>query len=74
MVRKEQLIFLFQLAQFSIEIWYSFRLTNTEDEVVIQVEPTLITLWKYDSDNKPLREYLMIEEEKAYREYYIKVQ
>lgn len=29
MVRKEQLIFLFQLAQFSIEIWYSFRLTNT---------------------------------------------
>ena len=30
MVRKEQLIFLFQLAQFSIEIWYSFRLTNTK--------------------------------------------
>ncbi|SRR5690554_4140412 len=53
----------------------SFRnYSYIEDEVVIQVEPTLITLWKYDSDNKPLREYLMIEEEKAYREYYIKVQ
>ena len=38
MVRKEQLIFLFQLAQFSIEIWYSFRLTNTKGE--IKLEPT----------------------------------
>lgn len=51
----------------------SFRnYSHLEDEVVIEVEPTFITLWKYDSDNNPLREYLMIEEKKAYREYYKK--
>ena len=29
MVGEKQLIFLFQLAQFSIKIWHSFGLTNT---------------------------------------------
>ena len=51
----------------------SFRnYSHLKDEVIIEVEPTLITLWKYDPDNKPFREYLMLEQRKAYREYYKK--
>lgn len=53
----------------------SFRkYSHMRDEVVIEVEPSLITLWKYDNENKPLREYLMPDERKAYRDYYEKVQ
>lgn len=43
-----------------------------KDEVIIEVEPILITFWKYDSKNKPFRDYLMVAEKKAYREYYKK--
>jgi hypothetical protein len=43
-----------------------------KDEVVIEVEPTLIAFWKYDSENKPFREYLLPGEKKAYREHYKK--
>ena len=48
------------------------RYSQLKDEVIIEVEPTLITFWKYDSENKPFREYLLPGEKKAYREYYKK--
>lgn len=43
--------------------------SHLENTVVIKVEPTLITLWKY-SDGKPYREFLFINSHKAEREYY----
>jgi uncharacterized pyridoxamine 5'-phosphate oxidase family protein len=49
----------------------SFRkYSHLKDEVIIEIEPTLVTFWKYDSEQRPFREYLMVEEKKAYREYY----
>jgi general stress protein 26 len=48
------------------------RYSQIKDEVIIEVEPTLITFWKYDSEQKPFREYLLPGEKKAYREYYKK--
>lgn len=49
----------------------SFRqYSHLRDEVVVEIEPILVTFWKYDSAQRPFREYLMVEEKKAYREYY----
>lgn len=51
----------------------SFRkYSHLKDEVIIEIEPTLITFWRYDAEHKPFREYLMLEQRKAYREYYKK--
>ena len=48
----------------------SFKLySHLKHNVVIEVEPTLITLWKY-GDNKPYREFLYVQENRAEREYY----
>ena len=44
--------------------------SHLENNVVIKVEPTFITLWKY-SDGKPYREFLYIQSHKAEREYYV---
>ena len=38
--------------------------------VVIEAEPRLITLWKYDADHKPYREFLYVQENRAEWEYY----
>jgi len=43
--------------------------SHLKHNVVIEVEPTLITLWKYE-ENKPYREFLYVHEERAEREYY----
>ena len=43
--------------------------SKMENEVIIEVIPSLITLWKY-INNKPLRDYLDIINKKAQREYY----
>lgn len=43
--------------------------SSMKDEVVILVKPTLAILWKY-IDGKPCRDYLLINENVAYREYY----
>jgi general stress protein 26 len=40
-----------------------------KDEIVIKVKPSLFTLWKY-IDGKPCRDYLNLNENIAYREYY----
>lgn len=40
-----------------------------KDEVVIKVKPSLVTFWKY-IDGKPCRDYLNLNENVAYREYY----
>lgn len=40
-----------------------------KNEIVIKVKPSLITLWKY-IDGKPSRDYLNLNENIAYREYY----
>lgn len=45
------------------------RYSEDENEIVVEVEPTLIVLWKYE-DGRPLRDYLVVSEKKAYREFY----
>jgi len=37
---------------------------------VVEVQPTLVTLWKYDANGKPFRDFLNVAERKAYREMY----
>jgi len=46
--------------------------SHLEDEVVIEVEPTLVTFWKYNSEHKPFRGFLDVKRQQAYREYYRK--
>lgn len=50
----------------------SFReYSHLRSEVVAEVEPTLISLWKYDAEtNRPYQKHLMGEQKKAYREYF----
>ena len=43
--------------------------SKLENEVVILVNPLLITLWKY-IDNKPCRDFLLCNENRAIREFY----
>lgn len=43
--------------------------SNLDNEVVIEVDPTFITLWKYENGH-PFRDFLDISEKKAYREFY----
>ena len=38
---------------------------------VVEVRPTLVTLWKYGADGKPFRDFLNIAERKAYRDMYL---
>jgi general stress protein 26 len=47
--------------------------SHLQDEVVIEVEPTFITIWKYtEQDHKPYRDYLDVKKRSAYRELYSK--
>lgn len=49
---------------------HSFEMyADMKDEIVIKVNPSLFTLWKY-IDGKPCREYLNLVENIAYREHY----
>jgi hypothetical protein len=49
----------------------SFRTySHLRDNVVIEVEPKLVTFWKYDSEGLPYREFLYVSERRAKREYY----
>lgn len=43
--------------------------SHMENEVVIEIEPISITLWKYE-EGKPLRDFLDLRDKRAYREYY----
>ncbi len=43
--------------------------THLINQVIIEVEPTFITLWKY-ADGKPYRDFLDCRQNKAYREIY----
>ena len=45
------------------------RWQGLADQVFIEVKPVRITMWKY-IDSKPCRDYLYIDERKAFREYY----
>lgn len=40
-----------------------------DEECVVEVEPSLVTVWKYDSDGRPYIERLNVTERKAVREY-----
>ena len=42
------------------------------DEVVVEVEPRVVTLWKYE-DSKPFRDYLDSTRMIAHREFYITI-
>ncbi len=44
--------------------------THLRNEVIIEVEPTIITLWKYADGHKPYRDFLDCMHNKAYREMY----
>jgi uncharacterized pyridoxamine 5'-phosphate oxidase family protein len=48
------------------------KYSHLKDEVIIEVEPRLITFWKYTDEQVPYRDFLNIPQEKAYREYYRK--
>lgn len=39
------------------------------NEVVVKIEPTFITLWKYENA-QPFRDFLDIKHNKAFREIY----
>lgn len=45
------------------------KYSHMQSEVVIEVEPTFVTLWKYE-DGNPLRDFLDRRNRKAYRKYY----
>lgn len=47
--------------------------SHLEENVIIEVQPILITFWKYDQDHKPYRDFLNITQQIAYREKYQKV-
>jgi len=44
--------------------------SDMKNEIVIEVNPTLITIWKYEN-GRPLRDYLDVCGKLAYREYYV---
>lgn len=44
--------------------------THLINEVLIEVEPTYITLWKYAEGHKPFRDFIDCRQNKAYREMY----
>jgi general stress protein 26 len=37
---------------------------------MVEVQPILVTLWKYDADGKPFRDFLDVAERRAWREVY----
>lgn len=43
--------------------------SHMENEVVVEIEPISITLWEYE-EGKPLRDFLDLQNRRAYREYY----
>ncbi|SHH90234.1 Inorganic pyrophosphatase [Caloranaerobacter azorensis DSM 13643] len=43
--------------------------SHMENEVVIEVDPKFVTVWKYE-DGQPFMEFLDFRNEKAYRKYY----
>lgn len=43
--------------------------SKMKDEVVIKVDPKKVVFWKYE-DGKPLRDFLNLETQTAYRKYY----
>lgn len=44
--------------------------THLRNQVIIEVEPTFITLWKYADGHQPYRDFLDFRQNKAYREIY----
>lgn len=44
--------------------------SHLKNQIVIEVEPTLITLWKYSDNRKPYREFLNLKLQNASREIY----
>lgn len=45
------------------------RYSNLQNEILVRVCPSLITLWEYQ-DGKPYRDYLAVSENRAFRELY----
>lgn len=47
------------------------KYSHLKDNVIIEVRSKLVTYWKYDNvTDKPFRDFLNVEQQKAYREYY----
>ncbi len=44
--------------------------THLKNQVIIEVEPTFITLWRYMDGHMPYRDFLDCRQNKAYREMY----
>jgi len=43
--------------------------SHMNNEVVVEIEPTSITLWRYEN-TQPFRDFLNIKQNKAFREIY----
>jgi uncharacterized pyridoxamine 5'-phosphate oxidase family protein len=44
--------------------------THLKNQVIIEVEPTFVTLWKYADGHQPFRDFVDFKQNKAYREIY----
>lgn len=44
--------------------------SHLEGNRVIKISPVKITMWKYEK-NRPYRDFILVEDQKAYREYYL---
>lgn len=44
--------------------------THLINQVIVEVEPTFITLWKYAEEHKPFRDFIDCVHKKAHREMY----
>lgn len=62
----EKIIELYKQAHYRSYLRYS----HLKNEVLIEIQPTLITLWKY-IDDQPCRDFLRAGEGIATREYYL---
>jgi hypothetical protein len=62
----EQFITLYKKEHFGSFKTYSHLKRN----IVIRIDPTLVTFWKYDDEGQPYREFLYVGENRAEREYY----
>lgn len=48
------------------------KYSHLKDNVLVEVQPKLVTFWKYDEAGEPLRDFINLEQREAYRVYYQK--
>lgn len=48
------------------------KYSHIKDNVLVEIQPKLVTFWKYDEAGEPLRDFIDLEQGEAYRVYYQK--